>query len=1024
MTVTEILRTLQTLYDDGDVIELRIIEDRGKNQAGYYDYKNFKKLANDAHKLDGVPGIPGIYITVNPVQRVLLARANNTIKRAKSTTTDSQIECRKYLPFDIDPERPAGVSSTDEMHDRSIEKAEEIKQWLSERGFPDPIIADSGNGAHLLYRIDQQNTPESKALIEAVQKVVIDALNHPNQDGIDIQGFSNASRIWKLYGTVAKKGDEIPEQGIRHRRSKMLDVPQTIQVVTNEQLKAVAALHQPEAPTETQQQNNPISNDNKFDIEGWMNTHDIKVVRTKTERNKTIYVLESCPLNSDHTGNKEAVIIQENDGKLGFKCHHNSCADKHWSDVREKFEPGYKEKKKKYEYFDEKNRFIPKNLADEILEEFDIITYQDTKEVAVYKNGVFDIVGGEDVVRVSALKKLDDGFKRDRINEVVEYVKLKTLVKRDTINPDTLLINVKNGMYDILGDVLLPHDPKYRSTIQLNVNYNKHAQCPEIDMFLDGVVKPDDVLVLVQYTGYSCIQDIKQQRALMIEGAMQNGKSTFIDLVCALVGQEHVAEQSIQSLNSDRFARAQLNGKLLNMFPDLPKKKLYDNSVFKMLTTDQWIDGEEKYIRKFRFKNTCHQIYSANQIPDVEDPDELAFFRRWIIITFPNSFEGKKADKNLLEKITTESELAGFFNICMIGLRALLEHGGFCYLPSVEDVRKIYLTKSNPVQAFLNECIEYSEHDYVKQYLFATYESWCERNDITNTLKNNVFGRKLKKLNYEEGREPDGQRRNVWKNIGFSLVGQGSVRDNKITLTDENNATDNENIYSRQGSRDKGYIVSKYKKMYENIYKLREFVGNNPGTLTDEKKHNVETSISRQGSKNNPDETLTSCNKCGQQHPLNKIEDGPAGLDKICHSCQNKLKVEQEKRYKTQSSDKPTEFVTIRILKNIPEFIGYDGKSYKLATADVCMLPYVNARALIKRKVAVLIDVDQHQRDQHKAIRDIIRGLQQSNGNTAEFNEIITAAKAQGVNDPITIIKKLKMDGSIHEVKPRLYQVI
>lgn len=351
MSSDEILNTLHTLYGPDDVIEIRIIRKKGKSKStdsGYYDYAHFDKCAEDISKIDGLPGIPAIYCTVNPVQKILLARSHNRLTQgADSTTNGEQIKYRKYLPFDIDPVRPAGTSSTDEMHDKSIEKAHEVKEWLSEKGFPVPIVGDSGNGAHLLYRIDEPNTPEAKELIENVQKAVVTALSHPDKDGIDIQGFADANRIWKVYGTITKKGDEIHDIGIRHRRSKLLEVPDDIKIVTTDILISVGELYEKyvDAVNLIQDKAEPQqTNKEKFDIKAWMDKYDIHVVRTKQERNKTIYVLETCPLNPDHTGNKEAVIIQESNGRLGFKCHHNSCDGKGWKDVRDKIEPKPKEK--------------------------------------------------------------------------------------------------------------------------------------------------------------------------------------------------------------------------------------------------------------------------------------------------------------------------------------------------------------------------------------------------------------------------------------------------------------------------------------------------------------------------------------------------------------------------------------------------------------------------------------------------------------------------------------------------------
>ena len=116
----------------------------------------------------------GIYVTLNAVNPDLLARRANRIKirlsKKDSTTADSDIIRRRWFPIDIDPVRPSGVSSSEEEHENALAKADIIKEYLSELCWPDPICADSGNGAHLLYRVDLPNEPEIRDLIK-------DALN-------------------------------------------------------------------------------------------------------------------------------------------------------------------------------------------------------------------------------------------------------------------------------------------------------------------------------------------------------------------------------------------------------------------------------------------------------------------------------------------------------------------------------------------------------------------------------------------------------------------------------------------------------------------------------------------------------------------------------------------------------------------------------------------------------------------------------------------------------------------------------
>lgn len=420
-------------------------------------------------------------------------------------------------------------------------------------------------------------------------------------------------------------------------------------------------------------------------------------------------------------------------------------------------------------YLNEKGKFVPKMLSDEIQSEYHILTFEDTQESAIYKDGVYT-TSKKDVVLRSIIKdKMGDIYRRNNAADTLEHIKLSTTTNRSVLNPNPWLINVMNGMYDVLKDQLVEHNPKYLSTIKLNVVYDKDAQCTYIHKFLTEVVAPEDIPLIVQYAGYCCTQDISQQKALLLDGRAANGKSTFIDLVCHMIGQENVAEESLHDLNNNRFSKVQLKGKLLNMFPDLPKKKLYDNSVFKMLTSDTWISGEDKGIPAHRFMNTIHQIYSANQLPDVDNPDELAYFRRWISVTFPNSFDGR-ADKHLKSKLTTDKEISGFFNIAMEGLRHLLQYDLFCFEKTAEEIRSAYLKKSNPVYSFTIDCLEPSIHDTLKIDIFEAYEGWCKRNKLPAPFINS-FGAEMKKLGYEQHRghtDSDNNRLGVW--LGVSLT--------------------------------------------------------------------------------------------------------------------------------------------------------------------------------------------------------------------------------------------------------------
>lgn len=213
----EIRRAIATLFEPGDVVELRAFKDR-TTASGYFD--DFEELAEQAAKLDG-RGF-AVYVTLNPADPALLARAQNRVKlHPKATTSDADIVCRRWLPVDFDPVRPADVSSTNKEKQAALRRAGEVGDHLREQGWPEPVVGDSGNGAHLLYRVDLPNDRESLELVRGV----LEALSFEFSDervSVDTS-TSNAARIWKLYGTTARKGDDTEDRP--HRVSRLLKVP-------------------------------------------------------------------------------------------------------------------------------------------------------------------------------------------------------------------------------------------------------------------------------------------------------------------------------------------------------------------------------------------------------------------------------------------------------------------------------------------------------------------------------------------------------------------------------------------------------------------------------------------------------------------------------------------------------------------------------------------------------------------------------------------------------------------------------
>ncbi len=179
----------------------------------------------------------GVYFTLNPVQPDLLALAANRAKPyAEHSTTDKDILCRRFLLLDFDPKRRSGISATDAEHQAALNRAIECRQCLRDLGWPDPLFNNSGNGAHLIYRIDLKNDKAANALVKAVLNALAAKWD---DDAVTVdKSVHNAARIVKLPGTLAAKGDHIEDRP--HRIARIIDLPEHKAIVTREQLDAIA----------------------------------------------------------------------------------------------------------------------------------------------------------------------------------------------------------------------------------------------------------------------------------------------------------------------------------------------------------------------------------------------------------------------------------------------------------------------------------------------------------------------------------------------------------------------------------------------------------------------------------------------------------------------------------------------------------------------------------------------------------------------------------------------------------------
>lgn len=343
--------TLNFLHPAGEVFEICLISPP-VDKSPHWEGRAFgaKKIVagwfrdqDRAAALVGQVKSEGIYLTLNPCQEALLGRANERLKANVPRSTDKDMAGLRNLLIDLDPKRPAGVSSSDGEHEAALLFAQQLKGELAQEGWPAPLVGDSGNGSHLVYAIHLDNTPENTELL----KQVLGALGQRYAErlaavGLDLDAKNfNPARLSKLYGTRVGKGDNLPERP--HRWARIVELPVGRVPVSMELLRALVAAVPPAESGgrgEKSQASGPKEG-GRFDLTAYLAHYGVEVAKIKDHGGSQLHCLAECLFDPAHKGN-EAAIGQAADGKLFYQCFHNSCAGRGWAEARVQISQGDK----------------------------------------------------------------------------------------------------------------------------------------------------------------------------------------------------------------------------------------------------------------------------------------------------------------------------------------------------------------------------------------------------------------------------------------------------------------------------------------------------------------------------------------------------------------------------------------------------------------------------------------------------------------------------------------------------------
>lgn len=317
-------------HADDPVVEIRTIERSNGRKIILSAYFN-----DCEHALATLQPISQKRVQIfSPINRILEACGNRNqfgefIVAAEESTSDKDIERRKWILIDFDPTRPTGTNSSEEEKNAAYQLMVRVGTYLRDQGFRPPVIVMSGNGYHLYYRVDAPNTEETRQVCTDFLGV-LDMMFSTNACEIDTTTF-NAGRISKVVGSMSYKGRDTEDRPCR--MATFVRVPDFVETTPWVFVEKVAGeLPKKEIPNRF----NGYRSD--FNIDTFIAEHGIEVAHERQYKGGRKLVLKNCPFDPSHTAPDSAIFVTTS-GAIGFKCLHNSCAHYTWKDVRLHFDP-------------------------------------------------------------------------------------------------------------------------------------------------------------------------------------------------------------------------------------------------------------------------------------------------------------------------------------------------------------------------------------------------------------------------------------------------------------------------------------------------------------------------------------------------------------------------------------------------------------------------------------------------------------------------------------------------------------
>lgn len=356
-----------------------------------------------------------------------------------------------------------------------------------------------------------------------------------------------------------------------------------------------------------------------------------------------------------------------------------------------------------------------------------------------FKDGVY-VPANIDGLMIKHIPNLKQQQRKEVLSFMTAYIDKSTAVSSANF------IAFKNGIYDLNTGTLESFSKDRIMTNKINWNFNPDAYSELADDVLNKLACGDKKvrMLIEEIIGYTFYRRNELRKAFMLKGKRHNGKSTFLDMLAFLLGEDNISALDLGDL-SHEYKAAGLFGKLANLGDDIEDEFIPSAGIFKKIVSGDRMNANVKFAAPIEFNPYCKLIFSGNTIPRLgRGRDSDAIVDRLIIVPFNASFnKGTEGFSPFIKyKLRDPACMEYLVKVGLEGLKRVLATNSFTTTAAIDAELAEYEESLNPINTFFDEMGDSMEHEPTKK-CYRLYDQFCFENAM-KPISHVEFSRQVK----------------------------------------------------------------------------------------------------------------------------------------------------------------------------------------------------------------------------------------------------------------------------------------